>query len=163
MMTGVIIIIALASDHVGYTLKVEIIELLEEMELKYKDFGTYDNQQCDYPVYSYKAATAVASGECDKGILFCGTGVGISIAANKVKGIRCVVCTEPYSAVLSKAHNDSNMLAMGARVIGVEMAKMIAKQWLLTDFEGGRHLKRVLLIQDIEEGKMKQNVFNINT
>ena len=150
----VVDIIALASDHVGYALKMEIIELLKEMDLEYKDYGAFDSKQSDYPVFSYKAAKAVASGECDKGILICGTGVGISIAANKVKGIRCVVCSEPYSAVLSKAHNNSNMLAMGARVVGVDLAKMIVKQWLQTDFEGGRHLKRVLLIKDIEEGTM---------
>ena len=143
-------IIALASDHVGYTLKLEIIELLKEMELEYKDFGAYDTKSCDYPGYGYTAATAVASGECDKGIVICGTGIGISISANKVRGIRCAVCSEPYSAVMSKAHNDSNMLAMGARVVGADLAKMIVKQWLLTDFEGGRHLRRVTQIHDIE-------------
>lgn len=144
--------IALACDHVAIDLKKEIMGLLDDMGLAYKDFGTYTSDRADYPVYAARAAKAVVSGECDRGILFCGTGVGISIAANKVKGIRCVVCTDCYSATLSRAHNDTNMLALGARVLGVELAKMIAKMWLTTTFEGGRHQDRVTLIHHIEAG-----------
>ena len=148
--------IALACDHSALDMKKEIIGLLEEMGLEYKDFGTYDTTSCDYPVYGYRAAKAVASGECDRGIVICGTGVGISLAANKVKGIRCVVCSEPYSAQMSRMHNNANMLAFGARVIGPELAKMIARVWLETPFEGGRHQRRVDLIAEIEEGRMTQ-------
>ena len=142
--------IALANDHVGYELKHIVTGLLDEMGLKYKDFGTFDTNRCDYPQYARQAAMAVTTGECDKGILICGTGIGISIAANKVKGIRCVVCSEPYSAILSRQHNDTNMLAIGARVIGSELAKMIVEGWLNTEFEGGRHKLRIDQIRDIE-------------
>ena len=148
--------IALACDHSALDMKKEIIGLLEEMGLEYKDFGTYDTASCDYPAYGYRAAKAVASGECDRGIVICGTGVGISLAANKVKGIRCVVCSEPYSAQMSRMHNNANMLAFGARVIGPELAKMITRVWLETPFEGGRHQRRVDLITEIEEGRMTQ-------
>lgn len=144
--------IALACDHSALEMKREIIGLLEEMQLEYKDFGTFDEGSCDYPLYGYKAARAVADGECDRGIVICGTGVGISLAANKVKGIRCVVCSEPYSAQMSRLHNNANMLAFGARVIGPELAKMIARVWLETPFEGGRHQRRVDLITRIENG-----------
>ena len=126
--------IALASDHTALELKEAIKGLLQEMGLEYKDFGTYTAESCDYPVFGARAARAVARGECDRGIIICGTGVGISLAANKIPGIRCVVCSEPYSAKLSRMHNDSNMLAFGARVIGTEMAKMIARIWLETPF-----------------------------
>lgn len=144
--------IALACDHAALDMKKDIIALLDEMGLKYKDFGTYSAESCDYPVYGEKAACAVASGECDRGILICGTGVGMSLVANKVPGIRCVVCSEPYSAQLSRMHNDSNMLAFGARVIGSGLACMITKIWLETPFEGGRHQRRVDMITGIETG-----------
>ena len=143
--------IALACDHVGIELKGAIIELLNERGLEYKDFGAYSSERCNYPEYALAAANAVASGECEKGILFCGTGVGISIAANKVKGIRCVVCSEPYSALLSRQHNDTNMLAMGARVVGANLARMIVENWLDGEYEGGRHAVRVAQIAEIEE------------
>ena len=146
--------IALACDHGGFDLKESAIEVLKELGLEYKDFGTFEECSCDYPVYGYKAAKAVASGECDRGIVICGTGVGISLAANKVKGIRCVVCSEPYSAQMARLHNNSNMLAFGARVIGPELARMIAKVWLETPFEGGRHQRRVDLISKIENDDM---------
>ena len=133
--------IALACDHSALEMKKEIIKLLEEMGLEYKDFGTYEPVSCDYPVYGARAAHAVASGECDRGILICGTGIGMSLVANKIKGIRCVVCSEPYSAQLSRMHNNSNMLALGARV------------WLETDFEGGRHARRVGMITALENGE----------
>mgnify|MGYP002623272263 CR=1 FL=1 len=142
--------IALACDHAALDMKKDIMQMLDEMGLVYKDCGTYDSESCDYPVFALKAARAVASGECTRGILICGTGVGMSLVANKIKGIRCVVCSEPYSAQLSRMHNDSNMLSMGARVIGTGTARMIAKVWLETEFEGGRHQRRVDMISDAE-------------
>ena len=148
--------IALASDHAGYPLKEEIIALLEERGLAYKDFGVYQNERADYPVYGRKAAEAVASGECEYGIIFCGTGVGISISANKVPGIRCVVCSETYSAVLARQHNNANMLALGARVVGPGLARMIVSQFLDASFEGGRHAGRVALIHEIEQDYLDQ-------
>ncbi|MDD2418329.1 MAG: ribose 5-phosphate isomerase B [Oscillospiraceae bacterium] len=144
--------IALACDHAALDMKKDIIELLNEMGLEYKDFGTYEQSSCDYPVFATRAARAVSSGECDRGIVICGTGVGMSLAANKVAGIRCVVCSEPYSAQLSRMHNDSNMLAFGARVIGSGTARMITKIWLETPFEGGRHQRRVDMITQVEGG-----------
>lgn len=135
--------IALASDHVGIGLKQTIKKLLDEKGLVYKDFGTYSTERCDYPVYGSKAARAVAEGECDRGILICGTGVGISLSANKIHGIRCVVCSDPYTAKLSRQHNNTNMLALGCRVVGEDLARMIADIWLDTSFEGGRHQRRV--------------------
>ncbi len=144
--------IALASDHVGIGLKTEIMALLQEMGLEYKDYGAYTPQSADYPIFAARAARAVTGGECERGILICGTGVGISIAANKMKGIRCVVCTDCYSAKLSREHNDANMLAMGARVVGSELAKMIARIWLTTEFEGGRHQRRVDQMMSLEQG-----------
>jgi len=143
--------IALGSDHVGIELKRVIMQYLDEKGLAYKDFGTFDTERCNYPEYALKAANAVVSGECDKGILCCGTGIGISIAANKVKGIRCVVCSEPYSALLSRQHNNTNMLAMGSRVVGGDLAKMIVEQWLTGVYEGGRHQVRVDQMKEIEE------------
>jgi len=145
--------IAIGSDHVGLELKKEIIDYLVEKGIEVKDFGTDSPERCDYPVYGYKVAMAVSSGEFDKGILICGTGVGMSLAANKIKGIRCVVCSEPYSALLSRKHNDTNILAMGARVVGAELAKMIVDCWINAEYEGGRHQKRVEMIAQIENGK----------
>ena len=145
--------IALACDHTGLELKEEMKKLLDEMGLTYKDFGTYDHASCDYPVYGYRAAKAVVSGECDRGILICGTGIGIGIAASKVKDTRVCTCSDVYSAELSKRHNNSNILTMGARVVGVDLAKMIATHWLTAEFEGGRHQRRIDLISDIENGK----------
>jgi len=148
--------IALGCDHVGLELKKGIMAYLDEKGLPYRDFGTCDNGRCNYPEYALKAAKAVASGECEKGLLFCGTGIGISLAANKVRGIRCVVCSEPYSALLSRQHNDTNMLALGARVVGLDLAKMIVENWLSGQFEGGRHAVRVKQITSIEEtGEIK--------
>jgi ribose 5-phosphate isomerase B len=144
--------IAIACDHTAIELKRAIIGLLEEMGLEYRDFGTNDPERADYPVFGRLAAEAVAAGECDRGIIICGSGVGISITANKVKGIRCVVCSEPYSAVMSRKHNNANMLAFGARVVGVDLAKMIAQMWLETEFEGGRHQRRVNQIIATESG-----------
>lgn len=150
---GMSTMIALACDHTALAMKQEIMGLLDEMGLAYQDFGTYDTERCHYPIYGARAAKAVASGVCDRGILICGTGVGISLSANKVKGIRCVVCSEPYSAQLSRQHNDTNMLAFGARVIGPELAKMIVRIWLETPFEGGRHQTRIDMITALENGE----------
>lgn len=145
--------IALGSDHAGLPLKITIAQLLDAIGIAYKDYGTYSEERCNYPEFGYKAAVAVASGECDKGIICCGSGIGISLAANKVEGIRCVVCSEPYSALLSRQHNDTNMLAMGSRVVGTELAKMIVKTWLEGEFEGGRHAKRVEQIMMIDKDR----------
>lgn len=128
--------IAIACDHSALDMKRNIEELLDEMGLEYMDFGTDSTASCDYPVFAVRAANAVVSGKCDKGILICGTGIGMSLAANKVKGIRCAACSEPYSATMTRAHNDANMLAIGARVIGVEIARMIVRAFLETPFEG---------------------------
>lgn len=142
--------IALGSDHVGITLKKTIMAYLDEKGIAYHDYGAYDVERTDYPLYGYAAARAVADGECSCGIICCGTGVGISLAANKVHGIRCVVCSEPYSARLSRQHNDTNMLALGSRVVGEELAKMIVEEWLQASFEGGRHQRRVDMLTQIE-------------
>ena len=146
--------IAIGNDHVGFELKQAIIEVLEAHNLEYKDFGAYSSDRANYPVYGQKVALAVASGECDRGIILCGTGVGISIAANKVKGIRAVVCSEPYYAKLAKEHNNANVLSIGARVVGPELAKMIVENWLTAEFQGGRHAERVDLITKIENGEI---------
>ncbi len=143
--------IAIGSDHVGVELKPIIIDYLKELGHEVEDFGAYSSERTDYPIYGKKVAEEVASGNFDCGILICGTGVGISIAANKVKGIRAVVCSEPYSAKLSKEHNNTNILAFGSRVIGPELAKMIIKEWLEAKFEGGRHENRVNMISQIEK------------
>ena len=132
--------IALACDHTGVALKQELMRMLDEMGLEWKDYGNYDaaNRDDDYPVYGYIAAKAVADGECDRGIL---------------KGIRVCTCSDVYSAELSKRHNNSNILTMGARVVGTELAKMIARHWLEAEFEGGRHQRRIDMIARIEDGK----------
>jgi ribose 5-phosphate isomerase B len=145
--------IALASDHGGFEMKEDIKKLLDELNAGYQDFGTYTAESCDYPRYGYLAAKAVAEGACDKGIIVCGTGLGISFAANKVKGIRAAVCSDCFTAVLSRQHNDANMLALGARVVGPGLARLIVKMWLETAFEGGeRHQRRVDQIGKIETG-----------
>lgn len=145
--------IALGSDHAGLPLKQEIMNLLESMNLEYKDYGTYTADSCDYAVFAQRAANAVAGGECERGIIICGTGIGISMAANKVKGIRCAHCSDCYSAKMTRLHNDANMLAMGARVVGVDLGRMIAETFLTTGFEGGRHQRRIDQITAIENGE----------
>lgn len=142
--------IGIGCDHVGYELKGKVIEHLKEKGIEVEDFGTNSTDRTDYPIYGEAVARAVVSGECDKGIVICGTGVGISISANKVKGIRAVVCSEPYSALLSRQHNDTNILAFGARVVGLDLALMIVDAWLTGEYEGGRHARRVQMISDIE-------------
>ena len=143
--------IALGCDHGGYELKLEIKKYLDEKGIEYKDFGCDSLDSVDYPVYAKKVAHAIVDGECEKGILICGTGLGISLAANKVKGIRACVCSEPFTAKMSRAHNDCNVLAFGARVVGGELAKMIVDTWINTEFEGGRHQRRVDMLMEIEE------------
>ena len=139
--------IAIGCDHVGFELKTHIIEHLQSKGYSIKDFGTHSTQRTDYPVFGKAVAEAVTSGECEKGILICGTGVGISIAANKVKGVRAVVCSEPYSALLSRQHNDTNILSLGSRVVGKDLALMIVDSWLGGDFEGGRHKSRIDMLE----------------
>lgn len=143
--------IAIGGDHVGQILKPEIIEYIESLGHEVKDFGPYSTERTDYPIYAEQVSEAVANGEFDRGILICGTGVGISIAANKINGIRCVCCSEPYSAKLSRQHNDTNVLAFGSRVIGLELAKMIVQEWLDEGYEGGRHSRRVEMIAGLED------------
>lgn len=145
--------IAIACDHSALELKAEIEALLTSRGLEYRDFGTYTADSCHYPIYGARAAHAVACGECDKGIVICGTGIGMSLVANKVSGIRCALCGDPYSAKMTRAHNDANMLALGARVIGVELAKMIVEAFLDTPFEGGRHQTRIDMITALENGE----------
>lgn len=140
-------LIAIGCDHVGFELKTHVIDHLQKKGHSVKDFGTYSTERTDYPVFGKAVAEAVTNGDCEKGILICGTGVGISIAANKVKGIRAVVCSEPYSALLSRQHNDTNILAFGSRVVGRDLALMIVDAWLGGEFEGGRHQKRVESIE----------------
>ncbi|HIT41557.1 MAG TPA: ribose 5-phosphate isomerase B [Candidatus Caccovicinus merdipullorum] len=143
--------IVLANDHSAVDMKKEILAHLEEKGYQVIDIGTNSPESCDYPVFGERAGKMVASGEADLGILICGTGVGISLAANKVKGVRACVCSEPYSAKLSRMHNDTNILAFGARVVGTELAKMIVDEWLAAEFEGGRHKRRVDMIMEIEK------------
>lgn len=145
--------IAIASDHTGVELKSEIIKYLKELGHEVSDFGTNSAESIDYPIYGKKVAEEISKRNYDGGVLICGTGIGISLAANKVKGIRAAVCSEPYSAKLSKQHNNSNIIAFGARVVGIDLAKMIVKEWIEAKFEGGRHLKRVELISKIENGE----------
>ena len=139
--------IAIAGDHGGFKLKSEIIKHLESKGFEYKDLGTYNEDSVDYPDYGQAVGKAVASGEFDRGIIICGTGIGISIAANKIPGIRAALCGDCFSAKASREHNDANVLALGERVIGVELAKMITDIWLETKFAGGRHEKRVEKIE----------------
>jgi len=142
--------IAIASDHAGFEMKQEIMALLAEEGFACKDFGTYSKERCSYPYYGELAARAVAAGECERGILICGTGIGIGISANKVSGIRCAICSDCYSAKMSREHNDANMLSFGARVIGVGLAKEIVRTWLHAKFHGGRHQERIDSIAQIE-------------
>lgn len=144
--------IGIGNDHSALELKKEVIDFLKEKGHEVIDYGTNSSESCDYPVYGEIVANAVAAGEVDRGILICGTGLGISLAANKVKGIRAAVCSEPFTAKMSREHNDCNILAFGARVVGAELAKMIVDVWVSTEFSGAeRHQKRVNMIMDIEK------------
>lgn len=142
--------IAMGNDHSAVELKNEIKAYVETKGYEVIDFGTNSGESCDYPVYGEKVGQAVASGEADYGIAICGTGIGIGIAAGKVKGVRVCTCSEPYSARLSRMHNNTNVLTFGARVIGAEMAKMIVDEWLDNTYEGGRHERRVAQLMEIE-------------
>ena len=142
--------IALGCDHGGFAIKEAIKKYLDESGIDYNDFGTYSEESVDYPVYAKKVADAVASGECEKGVLCCGTGIGISIAANKVKGIRAAVVTNEFCAEMTRRHNDANIIAMGGRVISEEQAVKFTKIFLETPFDGDRHINRVQMITDIE-------------
>lgn len=142
--------VAIGCDHVGFILKSDIVAHLQEKGIVVIDKGCDSTQRTDYPRYASAVAQAVLADEADGGILICGTGVGISIAANKFAGIRAVVCSEPYSAQLSRQHNDTNVLAFGSRVVGLELAKMIVDAWLGAEFEGGRHQVRVEAIAALE-------------
>lgn len=142
--------IAIGNDHVAVEMKEQVCAYLESLGHTVVNFGTDKKERFDYPIAGEKVARAVADQQVDCGILICGTGFGISLAANKVKGIRAIVCSEPYTAKLSKEHNNSNILAFGARVIGIELAKMIIDTWLAAEFEGGRHQKRLDMISEIE-------------
>ena len=147
--------IALGSDHGGFGLKQHIIGYLEANSIPYKDFGCDNTDSCDYPDFGAAAARAVASGECEKGIVICTTGIGISIAANKIKGIRCALCSDSLSAEMTRRHNDANMLALGANVVGKGLALRIVDTFLnAPPFEGGRHAARIGMIADIENGKL---------
>ena len=143
--------IAIGSDHAGFGLKEVVKQHLEELGHEYKDFGTFDENSVDYPDYAFYVGKAVQSGEYDKGILICGTGIGMSIAANKMAGIRCALCHDMFSAKMTRQHNDSNVLAMGARVIGNTLALKVVDAWLGAEFEGGRHARRVDKISNIED------------
>lgn len=145
--------IAIACDHAGIDLKPAVIAVLDELGIPYHDYGTYSHESVDYPIYGARAARAVAEGVCDRGIVLCGTGVGISMAVGKVHGIRCVCCSDTYSAKMSRLHNDANMLALGSRVVGVELAKDIVRTFLLTAFEGERHARRVGQINALDRGE----------
>lgn len=141
--------IGIGSDHGGYPLKQEVIKYLEQNNIQYKDYGCYDESSCDYPVYAKAVANAVVEGVCDKGILICGTGIGISIAANKINGIRCALCHDCFSAQATREHNDANILAMGARVIGAGLAVKIVDEFLKTEFSNDqRHINRIRQIEE---------------
>lgn len=142
--------LGIGSDHGGFELKEHIKEYLEEENIDYIDYGTNSNESVDYPDYARRVGEAVMAGQADRGIVICGTGIGISIAANKVKGIRCALCGDTYSARMSMEHNNANVLALGGRVLGRDLAKEIVSVWIKSEFEGGRHARRVDKISEIE-------------
>lgn len=142
--------IAIGCDHGGYELKCLVLKHLEERGLEYKDFGCYSKDSCDYPDFGRPAAEAVGSGECERGIVICTTGIGISIAANKIKGIRCAHCADALQAEMTRKHNNANMIAMGAGFTGKNMAERMVEVFLSTEFEGGRHQRRVDKVMALE-------------
>lgn len=146
--------LAIGNDHVGYELKLHTKERLEAQGYEVVDLGTDSTSSTDYPIYGERVGRAVASGECELGILICGTGIGISLAANKVAGIRAAVCSEPYSARMARCHNNANIIAFGARVVGQDLADMIVDSFLQASFEGGRHARRVDMLMDIEKKQL---------
>lgn len=142
--------IAIASDHGGYELKRGVIDYLKAKGIEYKDFGCYNTDSCDYPDIALGTCKSVIKGECEKALLFCGTGIGISIAANKVAGIRAACCSDIFSAKFTRLHNDANVLCLGGRVVGIGLALELVETFLNTEFEGGRHIKRIEKITAIE-------------
>ena len=145
--------IAICSDHGGFELKMRLIPFIESMGHEVSDFGCYSEASVDYPDFAFPMAEAVARGEFERGVAICGTGIGVSICCNKVKGIRCALCGDMLSAELTRRHNDSNVLAMGGRIIGVETAKAIVNAWLATGFDGGRHARRIGKISLYDESR----------
>lgn len=143
--------IAIGADHAGFALKEEVKKHLDAQGLEYKDFGTYSTESCDYPLIAKATCEPVAAGECEVGLLFCGTGIGISIAANKVKGIRAACCSDYFSAKYTRVHNDANVLCMGGRVVGPGLAIELVDAFLSAKFEGGRHQRRIDQITDLEK------------
>ncbi len=143
--------LAIGSDHGGFELKNHVMKHLDELGIEYKDYGCYDENSVDYPDIAKAVGEDVASGECERGILICGTGIGISIAANKIKGIRAALCSDVYSAKMTKEHNNANIICMGGRVIGRELAFMIVDTWLGAEFQGGRHQARIDKIHALEK------------
>ena len=143
--------IVIASDHGGFALKQELMAHLREKGVEFEDIGTYDEQSCDYPDYAAKAARGVADGTWERGILVCGTGIGMSLAANKIPGIRCALLSDCFSAEMCRAHNNANMMAIGGRVVGPELAKRIVDIFLATEFLGGRHARRVEKLMELEK------------
>ena len=144
--------IALGCDHGGYAMKEDIKKQLEGLGHEVKDCGTYSTESCHYPEFAAAAARSVASGECEKGIVICTTGIGVSIVANKIRGIRCALCGDVLTAEMTRRHNNSNMLAMGAGIIGKNLALKIVSVWLNTEYEGGRHDRRLEMIAELEQG-----------
>jgi len=143
--------VAIGCDHAGVSMKNELVPVLDELSIDWEDFGTKDEESVDYPDFGEKVSEAVSKGDVDRGILICGTGIGMSIVANKVDGIRAALCQEDYSAKMSRLHNDANVLVLPGRIIDKEKAREIVKTWFTTDFEGGRHQRRLDKIKDIEE------------
>lgn len=146
-------VVGIGCDHAGLEIKEEILVLLKDLKIPFKDYGTFSKESVDYPDFGLKVSEAVSKGEIERGLLICGTGIGMSIVANKFKGVRAALCHEPYSAKMSRLHNDSNILVLAGRVIGKGLAKEIALVWLTTDFEGGRHKRRLDKIEKIERGQ----------
>ena len=142
--------LAIGSDHGGYALKQEIMEHLHSRGVKFKDYGTFSAESCDYPQFGAAVGRAVADGECQMGIIICGTGIGISISANKIRGVRAALCTDCFMAEMARRHNDANVLALGARVVGSGLALKIVDTFLDTEFEGGRHARRVEQMMALE-------------
>lgn len=145
--------IAIGNDHAGFDMKLEIKAMLEELGHEVVDYGHHNSESCDWPVYGRIVGEAVASGECECGVLICGTGIGISLAANKVKGIRCAHCNDPLSAKLTKQHNNANIIAFGARIIGIETAKAVVNEWLNAEFLGGKYQRRIDMLSAYENGE----------
>jgi ribose 5-phosphate isomerase B len=150
--------IAIGCDHAGVELKRELISLLDKLHIGYIDYGTNSSESVDYPDFGEKVSEAVSSGDVEKGILICGTGIGMSIVANKFTGVRASLCNELFTARMSRLHNDANILVIGGRVVGIDLAKEIVKTWVSTSFEGGRHLRRLEKISRIENRLIKHAI-----